>query len=279
MSKILIKESHTAYWFERLSLISYYSESDFEKRLVDQSSALFEDYFVIPFKKTISHVNDIRATTTPDLAFIKRDYSSWLLVEVELKGHTYEHVKAQVDIMRKPHYNAAEVTKYILGKASHILDPPSFTFDEPLLAKLINSEAPKVLVIVDETHKEWEAQLKKINVLLCVIQMYKNGTGEEIMRIKGQYPRIFTGTVHCKIAKDPANALEVINSHELIDKKNTGDLIDIYLNDSLTKWAILKTKTKKCYLKCIGPIFPIAPKKDLTLEFDEHNNAYIFQNN
>ena len=277
MAKILIQEKHKSFWFERLSVISYYSEGEFERRLINQASSLFRDYYVVPFKKTIAHVNDASNTTTPDLAFIKKDYTSWLIVEVELKSHDYEHVKRQVDVMRKPDFNKQDIIAYLTKQEPHVLDPPGFSFDAAQLTTLITTVKAGVMVIVDQTHEGWEGKLNKVGVLLCVVQAYRNGDGEEILRIKGQFPKVYTGFVFCRIVKDPVNSIEVINHHELLDKLVTGDRLEIYLKEILTKWTAIRKRNNKLFLKCMGSVFPLLPGKDFLIKFDEHDNVYLFE--
>lgn len=278
MAKILIKPQHKAFWFERLSAISYYTETQFEERLLNQSSYLFKDYWVIPFKKEISHLSDAKQKTKPDLVFIKKDYSTWILIEVELDNHNYEHVKSQVEVMKKPNFNAPDLVRYITSKEGHVFEK-SFKFEQSKLTKLISNVNPEVLVIVDETKIDWEQPLKKIGVSLCVVQVYKNGEQEEIFRLKGQYPKTFTGVVHCRKSKYPANSVEIINYEEMLSSFVSGDDIEIYYKDILTKWNILITRTKKCFLKCVGPIYPLPVNREFVLKMDSDKKLYYFEQN
>jgi len=280
MAKILIQETHSSYWFERLSAISYYTETEFETRLINSSSSLFANYYVVPFKKTIALATNSEDTTTPDLVFIKKDYSSWILVEVELKGHPLDHVTGQVKVMLKPSYNKTDIIEYIIKQNGHVLDPPNFVFDKQKLTDLISNFKAEVMVIVDETKEAWSEPFRKLKVHLCVVQMYKNADTEVILRIKGRFPQIHTGAVYCRLAKrDIPNGIEIINDHELLNDLNTDDQIEIYVNDRLTRWTAMRTKAKKLYLKCAGPIFPLEPKRDFVIKFDESKQVYLFEKN
>jgi hypothetical protein len=276
MSRILINESHSAFWFERLSVISYYNESEFEIRILKQASFLFKEYFVIPFKKQIKHLSAPSKVTKPDLAFIKRDYSQWMLVEVELDSHEDSHVLSQVDVMLNADFNSTEILTYIKSKAGFILEPADFNFDDKQLEDLVQTKKPEVLVIVDETKISWEQLLNGVGVKLCVVQVYKNGVGEEILRIKGQYPRIYTGSIHCREIKYPAQSIEVINHFELLEDYDQGNDIEIYYNDLLTKWKVVINKNNKCIFKCVGPINPLPTGKDFLLRLDEEKKFYYF---
>jgi len=279
MSKILIQESHSAYWFERLSAVSYYSESEFENRIIKQASFLFKEFFVVPFKKQIKHISAPSRVTKPDLVFIKRDYSQWILIEVELDGHQEDHVLDQVEVMLHADFNSEEVFEYIKSKAGYVLNPSGFQFDDDLLQNLIKTKTPEVLVIVDETKVSWETPLNKKGAKLCIVQVYKNGVGEEILRIKGQYPRLYTGVVHCREAKYPPQSIEVINHFELLENYKAGEIIQIYFNEMLTRWNIIINKNGKCIFKCIGPSNPLPPGKDFVLKQDEEERFYYFEIN
>ena len=278
MAKILIKPQHKAFWFERLSAVSYYSEAQFEERLLNQSSFLFKDHWVIPFKKQLSHTSDAEKTTKPDLLFIKKDYTEWILVEAELGSHQFPHVEKQLEVMSNPDFNNAEMLQYIKSKSGYIFEQ-DFSFDDVKLKKMIDDLKPKVMVIVDETIIKWEADLKRLKVLLCVVQVYKNGENEEIFRLKGEYPKTFTGAIHCRKAKYPANSIEVINWTEALDGYITGEEIEVYFQDSLTKWNVIINNRKKCIFKCIGPNFPLPVNRDFTLQLDAEKRLYYFNQN
>lgn len=279
MAKVLLNRNYTSYWFERLSAISYYSEKEFELRILNQASSLFKNYYVIPFNQLISKIGDPNKTCRPDLAFIKKDYSCWYFIEVELEEHRLQHVLDQVSIMNDAQFNGFEVTQYILKKEYYIAEEPSFNFDNDKLRVLVDEVKPEVLVIVDETKTQWEDDLHKLGVKLCVIQVYKNGTGEELLRIKGQYPRIFTETIHCRFADFPKPfGIEIINHLEIFEGKEIKDEIFIDYNGKLTKWTVLRLKKSSCILRCFGSN-PLPIGKDFVLKIDEDKNLYYFQLN
>jgi len=279
MAKILINEKHSDIWFERLSTVSYYSETEFEDRLLKHASNLFIEYFVLPFKKTISQIRKSENTTKPDLIFIKRDFSSWILVEVEKGGHTLDHVARQVAVMSKPDFNPVEMSHYIKSKETYIMSPQGTELAYDEIHKLITTQKPQVMVIVDETKVDWEKDLNKKDVLLCVVQVYKNGQGEEIFRIKGQYPRIYTGTIHCKLTNYPPNSIELVTHHPLLENLTSGQDVEIQFNNSITKWSALINNRKRLFLKCIGSTFPLPVGKDYILQIDQMNKIYYFSYN
>jgi hypothetical protein len=82
MARVLLKDA----FFEELAPGSML-ETDFESIVINQGRLIFPDFFVIPFKATVSSDDD---SAKPDLALIERSYREWWVVEVELGNHSFE---------------------------------------------------------------------------------------------------------------------------------------------------------------------------------------------
>src|SRR4051794_8208515 len=111
MARVLVADP-SMLWYDELKIISYYSEADLETRILQHASQAFNGYFVLPFKLTIPYNG---ASAKPDLAFVRNDYSDWIVVEVELGGHSDAHIKSQVEIFSKGTYDARKIATYFRG--------------------------------------------------------------------------------------------------------------------------------------------------------------------
>lgn len=190
-------------WFDELKIISSYYESELENTIQSHIETVFPEYIAIPYKKDI-YAPGVAQGRAPDLALIRKDYSDWWIVEVELEGHSIKHVKAQVECFLNGTYNSFEVAKYIKSKDNDNL----LNFDN--LQVMINNHQPKVMIIVDDHVADWKDELKKLDVKICVFQVFKSTVGHRAYRLNGQYPFIFSNESHCKFLKTPANLLEVL---------------------------------------------------------------------
>src|SRR5207247_1040304 len=90
------------------------------------------------------------------LAMISHDFSSWAVVEVEVKGHTLQHVLEQVEVFVDGDYNAAELAEYAQAQLKRYCDKKATL---KALRALMGQNAPKIIVITDAHIPEWEKRL------------------------------------------------------------------------------------------------------------------------
>lgn len=194
-SKILVEDK----WFEEYKPGSFL-EDDLEKTIIAQVGEVFPDFFILPYKLTVRTADG--ESSKPDLALVRRDYTEWYVVEVELghkgwKGHT----EKQVRVFSSGIYPHVVTAEYFMGK-----EP---TLDRNKLHALIKNYYPKVLIIVND-HPAWAEDAKQYSASLLIFQMYNSDRGD-IYRIDGDYPYVFTGRSRCRFPKYPANILEIDN--------------------------------------------------------------------
>lgn len=244
MARLLVPVNNS--WFDELSIIAAYYESEFEKTLKAHIEEVFPDYITISYKKKITAEN--REPKIPDLAMINRDYRDWWIVEVELADHDFfTHVIPQVEVFANAELNAYETTDYIIRKIAEEEKP---AVDRNRLLSLIRNENPKVLVIVDEPKPEWEKYLLKYDTKLCVFQVYKDTNGKEAYRINGSYPEIIEFDSHCVFHKSLSNTLEIKNGIVLSDIND--EEIKIWYNKKITLWKRLSISSNSILLKAVG---------------------------
>jgi len=238
MSRILIPANN---WFDELALISYYGETIYERKLLTYIETVFPDYYAIKFKKSIKPDGGGKART-PDLALIRKDYSEWWIIEVELATHNFEHIEKQITVFTSGIYEPYEISKYIKTQKNEL--------DLENLKKMIINEQPKVMVVVDQPEPKWQEKLSEYNVKLCVFEVFKDKDTNEIYRLHGEYPYVYEADTHCKFHKTIPNMLIIHNPEPLDIEEKTE--IEIYYKNKLTKWVkIIDSGT--IYLKIVGP--------------------------
>jgi len=65
---------------------------------------------------------------------------------------------------------------------------------------------------------EWESELKKNHVDLCIFEIYKNVEGSFVYRAFGSYPEVYAEKAHCRRDSSIPNLLEIIGNINLIEK-------------------------------------------------------------
>src|SRR6266849_6113940 len=98
-------------WYDELRTVAYYLESDLEKWILQHAKSIFPSHFVFPFKKSILGQTS-GANKRPDLALLRRDFSAWSIVEVEIEGHELSHVLEQTRVFAEGKYNVPEIAAY-----------------------------------------------------------------------------------------------------------------------------------------------------------------------
>jgi len=262
MSKILVPAEQMGDWYEELSVVSSYSEGEYEEKIKQYSKAIFSEYYTIRFKQEV--VKDGRKKK-PDLALIALDYSSWWVVEVELSGHSVDHVIEQVEVFAEGKYNATTLLKYIKRVFSQEL--PEVTVDEVKLESLVENVPPKIMVVVDEPTQSWKSALGEKKAILCDMQVFKNTASAEVYKLGGEYPSIFVSSFHLKFHSSARNTLEVVNAGSLrTPLVDDAELVLTY-NGKSGKWKVSKVN-EIVYIKCLGITCPIHSGNNYVLKQD-----------
>jgi hypothetical protein len=270
MSRILIAGQSN--WYDELRSVAYFSETEIERWIQQHSQSLFPHHFVFPFKKDISSTTSAEKKR-PDLALIRHDFTSWAVVEVELKRHPLKHVLDQTLVFTKGNYNAPEIAAYARTQLQEFCGK---SVSLKRLTQLISNKVPSVLVIADEHADEWHEKLKAIGVSFCVFEIYKNVAGHFVFRTFGQYPNVPAEEVHCRALPSMPNLIEVIGNFSFT-KIGRQKLVDIIYDEYLTHWSLLKEQGKQ-YLQFIGTSNPLSPNTTYGLIRDKSHKYYFRRN-
>ena len=268
MARILIPANGG--WYDELRAVSYYSESDLERWIHHHAKSLFPHHFVFPFKKEV--VSRMTADTKrPDLVLIRRDFSAWVVVEVEVEKHALKHVLDQTRVFLQGDYNAHEVAEYArdrlrkcCGKAASL----------KRLTQMFSEHAPSVMVITDMHKSDWERELKNIGIDFCVFEVYKNASGHYVYRTFGHYPAVDVDEAQCRRHAQIANLVEVIGNFTFT-KLPKGKRVEVVYDECLTRWDLIEDEGKQ-YLRFVGKSNPLSPNATYGL-FRDKSNKYYFK--
>lgn len=258
-SKLLILND----WYEEFEPGTYV-EDDLEKTIMARSSDVFPDFYTLPLRKRIEYKGEFKE---PDLCLIKKDYSEWYVIEIELAKKPFEgHTESQIRVFSNGKYNSAEISKYLHGKNNNL--------DIILLKKLISKELPRVLIIVNE-YPKWADKLKKYpRTGILIFSMFDHPDGVEAYSIDGEYPILEVERSRCKFPKYPANTL-IVSSPKILHIKD-GEQIIIVDDGRKTKWERLDDGNRT-YLLPKG-LNPLNVKKKYFLIKSDKDDFYFKEN-
>jgi hypothetical protein len=265
MARVLIAGDER--WYDELRAVAYYSESELENWILQHAKSIFPDHFAFPFKKDIFSQT---ISKRPDLALIQRDFSAWVVVEVEVEGHGVNHVLEQTRVFVGGNYNLPEIAEYAQKQLVKFCNK---TASLKRLGKLFSEYAPSVLVIAEAPAIAWQQGLKDAGVDFCVFEVYKNVVGQYVYRTLGKYPVVPVEEAHCRPHKQLPNMFEVVGDIEF-KRLRKGRQIEVVFDENLTQWALIEEKGQR-YLRFVGTSNPLSPNATYGL-FRDKSHRYSF---
>lgn len=266
-SKVLDYENN---WYDEIDGSSFY-EKDLENTILMKLPTVYPDYYEIPFKLSITAGEE---TCIPDLVMVKNDYSEWYIIEVELARHDWNHVEKQVRVFTKGRYEKNRIAKYILQQDTEHSNrnSKSTRFDLAKLKRMVADNQPKVMIIVNESVKEWIPRIKSYNAFLSVFQIYKGLNKHEIYRVEGDVPFVSRDQSHCNFLKGSSNIL-IVHDSDFIHKTHEEKLEIIYLSKK-TKWTVMK-EDRKVKLIFNGSTHSLQLEKKYILHLSDSGEYYL----
>jgi hypothetical protein len=265
LARILIaKEGH---WYDELRAVAYYVESEIEKWILQHAQSLFPGYFVFPFKiDIVSRTKGLKKRA--DLALVRKDFSAWTVVEVELREHSKSHVLEQAAVLADGDYNPPEMAEYVRGQLRKFCGKRT-SLDR--LQKLFSGQTPSILVIADAHRADLQAQLSATGVDFGVFEVYKSVSGQYVYRSFGQYPAVPDREAHCRPHVALPNVIEVIGNFVF----GRSGSIEVIYDGFLTRWSLF-TDGGKQYLRFLGLSNPLSPNASYVL-FSDKARRYFFR--
>ena len=234
----MLRIFHKGEWFNEISP-SALAEAEFEDLLISNSEIMRENTIMVPFKKTVySTDGSVRA----DLAMISNDYRYWIVVEVEMSNHDlYGHVIPQVRKLRRAEYSK-ECATYIHSKRPEL--------NKSKLDDLFLGESPEILVIANKRNSDWEKELRRYDVHLMAIEIFRSELNQTIFVIDGSLPAV------------KENFLSDLSSNAMLPRcwklsspaalsVEQGERFSIVIGEQVTFWERFHTATA-VYLTPVG---------------------------
>ena len=220
MAKVLINDD----WYEPIDPGTYY-EQEFEKVLIQRSSAIFPEYFSVPFKKTVSSEYD---SAKADYALIEKKYREWWIIEVELSNHSLSgHVLPQVETLVKAQYGSEEA-EYLASKSDQL--------ELNLLYNMMKGLTPRVLVVLDRPMPKWVNPLEKYDAKLAVFEILRSKHDRYIYRINGFIPSASPDVLSiCRL--DPNIPMLLTVCSPAVLEVDVSKPIEIFFNGRITVWS------------------------------------------
>jgi hypothetical protein len=259
-----------ARWYDELKAVAYYGETELEKRILQHAKKVFPQHYVFPFKKEVNAAA-LPGAKKPDLGLIRRDFSDWSVVEVEIEKHPLSHVLEQTRVFLGGDYNLPEMAEYVRAQLKQYCQK---TASFKRLSNLFSTKAPSVLVIVDVDNSDWQEELNREGIGLCVFEVYKNAHGHYVYRTLGQYPAVLTEEAQCRPHPSIPNIVEVIGDLEF-KKLDKDSRLEVSFDELLTRWEPFVDSGKR-YLRLVGPANPLSPIATYGL-FRDKTDRYFFK--
>lgn len=229
---------HREEWYHGISPTSML-EAEFEHLLMQHSSVLREDAWLLPFKKTVRATD---STAQADLALISRNYRDWTVIEVEMNRHSlHNHVIPQVRTLKTGLYGP-EHADYLASKEPEL--------DREKLYDVMRGEDPSVLVIVDRPDPEWARELVREGAQLVVFEIFRSEKLQYIFSLDGE---IKTGAEHVlsELTPDPFLPNMVVVGSPAMLGFASGERKPIFFEGFLSEWERIDIRTN-CYITTTG---------------------------
>lgn len=216
-------------WLTRVSFTDSL-EGEFENLFYYHASNIFPDYFCLDFKIKVHSQN---GATVPDFALISKDYSNWIIGEVELVSHNLlEHVLPQIDKFLAGSYDDAGIASKLCKKYTSL--------DAQRTRRLLSEQAPDVFVIANEMREEWRHPLKYRNVKYISLEVYASPLKERIIHVCGDS----TSARFTKIAEGKPGQTVMGMQTISLDRPIAGapDSIQVVSDGSISEWLYVTDK-------------------------------------
>ncbi len=243
--------------------IYYNNEPHFSDIVKVELAKVLPKFSILGFSPYI--LGDEGRRRRPDLALIDRNYSMWVVVEVELENHSLEHhVLPQVQTFATGHYDETH------AELLHNKDP---TLNITKLKNLIKYCPPVISVIVNSNSvlkKGWQILESDYSAYLTFLESFRAEDGDVVFSISGYLPT----PQPCHLIKlrkhGLMNAL-VCNSPENVPA-DLVDVMQIYFDQRPYTWQIIRTKDTAVFLPTGG--FTVSDDRNYEmLRIDEGNKT------
>jgi hypothetical protein len=225
MARLLIRGE----WFDSVSSTAYW-ESEYEQLVAQQADALFPSFHLVPFKADVASEY---GTAKADFALIDKLYRGWWVIEAELAHHSLSgHVLPQVQKLASGNYGPGHA-RYLHAQRAD-LDPVA-------LSEMMKGIQPRVLVVVNSPVPKWQAELRRFDAMVTVLEIFRSGSNEHVLRLNGDYPTPPPDALsRCRWDRSIRRFL-VVESPAALGSP-AGGIYEIEVEGSMTRWQRIDLK-------------------------------------
>lgn len=213
--------------------VYYGREAQFSRILQVELPKLLPEFSLVPFSPYIQ--GDEGSRRRPDMALVARNYSTWIVVEVELESHSLaHHVIPQVRAFASGRYERSHAVML------HDKDP---TLDLDSLVRLVEHYPPAVAVIVNSRsvlQDGWDQIETDYSARLMFLESFRSEDGDVIVAVSGYTPTVRTKRLMHLRPQRLINAL--ICSDPSSVPADAADAIELTWEDQVFLWQIIRTK-------------------------------------
>ena len=218
----MAKIYHDGEWYEQLSTEALYEE-EYERLLVEHGAALFPNYRLVKFKRTVySDTGSAKA----DFALIHTRYREWWVVEAELSHHSLEgHVRPQIETLSRALYGEDDAM---------YLHTEDNALEAARLCSMVKGQQPGVLVVVNAPVPKWTIALKQCGALITILEVFRSRFNKHLYRLNGEQP-IDTGVQNSLCTVALARMLKLASPGILPNAH--GENLTIHFRGGVTEWG------------------------------------------
>ena len=248
-------------WLTRVSY-SDSLEGEFESLFYSLAKDIFPDYYCLDFKIKIQSEY---GNTIPDFALISKDYSKWIIGEIELITHNLStHVLPQIEKFGSGEYDETLIAEKLCSKFNFL--------DKEQVRILLNDQTPEIFVIANELRDEWKYPLKLRSAKLFSLEVYSSAHKERIIHFCGEStPSRLKKITRGKPGAPISHMATIYLENALIDKKET-DTVTLIVDGALSEWLYVSDNKNACLISTRS--FKHT-KNDYTLYLNQSNSTLI----
>jgi hypothetical protein len=231
-------------WFDQIASTAMY-ETEFESIITTYADVLYPEYYVVPFKATVSAED---STAKADLALIEKNYRQWWVGEVEMGHHSLEsHVLPQVRTLSRAVYGEEEALR---------LSAKCPALNSARLLDMMKGTQPRVLVIVNTPRPAWAPVLRRYDALLAVFEIFRSQKNEFLFRLNGEQPASMPDLLSTCSFDPLLPRFLIVNSPGALNAAPRSK-ISIFYDNQITVWERIDS-ADKVWLSPVGPN-PLSP--------------------
>jgi len=222
---------------------------------------IFPGFKYANFKCLISSDFDVRKA---DFALIEEQYRSWWVCELETADHSLEgHVLPQVRTFVAGRYGASAV-EYLVNACPGL--------DRTRLTRLVRTEQPQVLVVVNRYSELWARAISNEGAYLGVFEIFRSEAGQFVFRVNGFIPKPHPEQLSvCEVDATMPRLLRVCSPGAATFI--SGARYPINLDGAVAEWRAIVTQDSVWLSPLSGAQLPRA--RGYSLSRDAFGNFYL----